>query len=192
MHELAIQITQNNLKDLQVRDVSLILMHMMFACVMSITLALWLIVPAWLSTALVVHLFSPTIGILLSRRRRRPPKHPTAGSPRRQRRRRRLRSPKNCDYDANIEVTRDEVRGEFIRDPVATEMFMSDDTPTDVQRYLYLEACRRAKLRKQKILGRTENDLFASPRNPPPGFDVTAENFWIQPDGDEQAPPHNS
>ncbi len=70
------------------------------------------------------------------------------------------------------EVTRDDIRRELLRDPVAAELFLDDDTPEDVQRYLYLEAERRAMLRKCNRLDDDENDLFAPPRRPgpDPGF----------------------
>ena len=69
-------------------------------------------------------------------------------------------------------ITRDDIREELCRDPVATEMFMSDDTPEDVQRYLYLEAERRATMRRHQQLAEDENDFFAPPRSggPDPGF----------------------
>ncbi len=69
-------------------------------------------------------------------------------------------------------VTRDDIREELCRDPVAIDMFMDDDTPDDVQRYLYLEAERRAILRKRRQLADNENDFFAPPRRrgPDPGF----------------------
>ena len=69
-------------------------------------------------------------------------------------------------------VTKDDIRGEFYRDPVAVSMFTDDDTPEDVQRYLYLEAERRAIMRKRKQLADNENDFFAPPRRrgPDPGF----------------------
>ena len=69
-------------------------------------------------------------------------------------------------------VTKDDIREELCRDPVAVDMFMSDDTPSDVQRFLYLEAERRAILRKRKQLAENENDFFAPPRRPgpDPGF----------------------
>ncbi len=69
-------------------------------------------------------------------------------------------------------VTRDDIREELCRDPVAVEMFMSDSTPDDVQRYLYLEAERRAIMRRRKQLAESENDFFAPPRRPgqDPGF----------------------
>ncbi len=69
-------------------------------------------------------------------------------------------------------VTRKEIREEMCRDPVAIDMFMSDDTPSDVQRYLYLEAERRAMMRRLRQLSDTENDFFAPPEQPgpDPGF----------------------
>lgn len=69
-------------------------------------------------------------------------------------------------------VTRDDIRGELSRDPMAMSIFMGDDTPEDVQRYLFLEAERRAIMRKRKQLADNENDFFAPPRRsgPDPGF----------------------
>ena len=69
-------------------------------------------------------------------------------------------------------ITKDDIREELCRDPVAVEMFMNDGTPTDVQRYLYLEAERRAIMRKRRQLAHDENDFFAPPRRPgpDPGF----------------------
>ena len=69
-------------------------------------------------------------------------------------------------------VTKEDIREELCRDPVAVDMFMSDDTPNDVQRYLYLEAERRAIMRKRRQLADNENDFFAPPRRsgPDPGF----------------------
>ena len=69
-------------------------------------------------------------------------------------------------------VTKEDIREELCRDPVAVDMFMNDDTPNDVQRYLYLEAERRAIMRKRRQLADNENDFFAPPRRPgpDPGF----------------------
>ena len=69
-------------------------------------------------------------------------------------------------------VTKADIREELCRDPVAVDMFMSDSTPEDVQRYLYLEAERRAIMRKRQQLADNENDFFAPPRHPgpDPGF----------------------
>ena len=69
-------------------------------------------------------------------------------------------------------ITKNDIREELCRDPVAVEMFMSDHTPEDVQRYLYLEAERRAIMRKHRQLADNENDFFAPPRRPgpDPGF----------------------
>ena len=69
-------------------------------------------------------------------------------------------------------VTKDDIREELCRDPVAVDMFMSDSTPEDVQRYLYLEAERRAIMRRRRQLADNENDFFAAPRHPgpDPGF----------------------
>ena len=69
-------------------------------------------------------------------------------------------------------VTKDDIRHEILRDPVAAEMFMDDDTPDDVTQYLFLEAERRAMLRKCNRLDDDENDFFAPPRRPgpDPGF----------------------
>ena len=74
-----------------------------------------------------------------------------------------------CDGET---VTKNDIREELCRDPVAVDMFMSDSTPDDVQRYLYLEAERRAILRKRRQLADNENDFFAPPRRPgpDPGF----------------------
>lgn len=65
------------------------------------------------------------------------------------------------------EASRDEIRSELMRDPFATDLMCSDDTPDDVVRYLYLEAEQRVKLRKQGLLGEHENDLFAAPKHMP-------------------------
>lgn len=69
-------------------------------------------------------------------------------------------------------ITKDDIREELCRDPVALDMFMSDGTPDDVQRYLYLEAERRAIMRRRKQLADNETDFFAPPRRPgpDPGF----------------------
>ena len=69
-------------------------------------------------------------------------------------------------------ITKNDIREELCRDPVAIEMFMSDHTPEDVQRYLYLEAERRAIMRRRNQLTDGENDFFAPPRRPgpDPGF----------------------
>ena len=69
-------------------------------------------------------------------------------------------------------ITKDDIREELCRDPVAVDMFMSDSTPEDVQRYLYLEAERRAIMRRRRQLAAGENDFFAPPRRPgpDPGF----------------------
>ena len=69
-------------------------------------------------------------------------------------------------------VTKDDIREELCRDPVAVDMFMSDSTPEDIQRYLYLEAERRAIMRRRRQLADNENDFFAPPRRPgpDPGF----------------------
>ena len=69
-------------------------------------------------------------------------------------------------------ITKDDIREELCRDPVAMDMFMDDRTPEDVQRYLYLEAERRAVMRKRQQLADNENDFFAPPRRPgpDPGF----------------------
>lgn len=69
-------------------------------------------------------------------------------------------------------ITKEDIREELCRDPVAVDMFMNDSTPDDVQRYLYLEAERRAIMRKRKQLADHENDFFAPPRRPgpDPGF----------------------
>jgi len=69
-------------------------------------------------------------------------------------------------------VTKADIRRELMRDPVAADLFASDDTPEDVARYLFLEAERRAMLRKCNRLDDDENDFFAPPRRPgpDPGF----------------------
>ena len=69
-------------------------------------------------------------------------------------------------------ITKEDIREELSRDPVAVDMFMSDSTPEDIQRYLYLEAERRAIMRKRRQLADSENDFFAPPRRPgpDPGF----------------------
>lgn len=64
-------------------------------------------------------------------------------------------------------VTRDDIRSELMRDEFATELMCNDDTPEDVARYLYLEAERRARMRKQGVLAADENDLFSPPRHKP-------------------------
>ena len=64
-------------------------------------------------------------------------------------------------------VTRDDIRSELMRDAFATELMCKDDTPEDVVRYLYLEAERRAKMRKQGVLADAENDLFSPPQRKP-------------------------
>ena len=85
--------------------------------------------------------------------------------------RRRLAAVHSVSSSGDI-VTKDDIRHELLRDPVATDLFASDDTPEDVQRYLFLEAERRAMMRKRKQLDDDENDLFAPPRRPgpDPGF----------------------
>ena len=70
---------------------------------------------------------------------------------------------------SHVPVSRAEIRDEFIRDPAAARFMLDDDTPTDVLRYLYLEAERRARMRKVKLLDDSENDLFAPPRRGPNG-----------------------
>ena len=86
--------------------------------------------------------------------------------------RRRLRRQRRRAGRTGGDVTKDDIRNELVRDPVAMEMFMRDETPDDVQRYLYLEAERRALMRKQRILTDSETDFFAPPRRrgPDPGF----------------------
>ena len=76
------------------------------------------------------------------------------------------------------DVSRDEVRDEVMRDPKASHMFLDDDTPQDVQQYIFLEARRRAKMRKLGILGETDNDLFAPPNHPPDNFDPAEHDFF--------------
>lgn len=66
-------------------------------------------------------------------------------------------------------VTRDDIRLELMCDPFATELMCNDGTPDDVARYLYLEAERRARLRKRGVSVEDENDLFSKPHpNPEP------------------------
>ncbi len=69
-------------------------------------------------------------------------------------------------------ITKDDIREELGRDPVAMNLFMSDHTPSDVQRYLYLEAERRAIMRRSRQLAENESDFFAPPRRggDDPGF----------------------
>ena len=85
--------------------------------------------------------------------------------------RRRLAAVHSVSSSGDI-VTKDEIRHELMRDPVATDLFADDDTPEDVLRYLFLEAERRAVMRKRKQLADDENDFFAPPRRPgpDPGF----------------------
>ncbi|MCY3850107.1 MAG: hypothetical protein OXF75_04800 [Acidimicrobiaceae bacterium] len=64
-------------------------------------------------------------------------------------------------------VTRDDIRSELMRDAFATELMCSEETPEDVARYLYLEAERRARLRKQGVSVEDENDLFSKPHPDP-------------------------
>lgn len=64
-------------------------------------------------------------------------------------------------------VSRDDIRSELMRDAFATELMCNDDTPEDVVRYLYLEAERRAKMRKDGVLADDENDLFSPPHHNP-------------------------
>lgn len=64
-------------------------------------------------------------------------------------------------------VTRDDIRTELMLDPFATELMCNDETPDDVARYLYLEAERRARLRKQGVSLEDENDLFSKPHPKP-------------------------
>ena len=61
-------------------------------------------------------------------------------------------------------MTRDDIRSELMRDAFATDLMCNDDTPDDVVRYLYLEAERRAKMRKEGVLADNENDLFSPPQ----------------------------
>ena len=85
--------------------------------------------------------------------------------------RRRLKKVRVVGPDGTV-VTKDDIRHELMRDPVAAELFTSDDTPDDVARYLFLEAERRAMLRKCNRLDDDETDFFAPPRRggPDPGF----------------------
>ena len=86
--------------------------------------------------------------------------------------RRRLRKVRAVGPNGTV-VTKDDIRRELMRDPaVAADLFTSDDTPEDVARYLFLEAERRAMLRKCNRLDDDENDFFAPPRRPgpDPGF----------------------
>ncbi len=64
-------------------------------------------------------------------------------------------------------VTRDDIRSELMSDAFATELMCNDGTSEDVARYLYLEAERRARMRKQGVLPNDENDLFSPPRHRP-------------------------
>ncbi len=77
---------------------------------------------------------------------------------------RNIRKSSGSSTDENA-VTRDDIRSELMRDPFATDLMCNDDTSDDVVRYLYLEAERRVKLRKQGILGDHENDLFSPPHH---------------------------
>ena len=85
--------------------------------------------------------------------------------------RRKLKKVRAVGPDGTV-VTKDDIRHELMRDPVASDLFASDDTPDDVARYLFLEAERRAMLRKCNRLDDDENDFFAPPRRsgPDPGF----------------------
>ena len=85
--------------------------------------------------------------------------------------RRKLKKVRSVGPDGTV-VTKDDIRHELMRDPVAGDLFASDDTPDDVARYLFLEAERRAMLRKCNRLDDDENDFFAPPRHggPDPGF----------------------
>ncbi len=77
-----------------------------------------------------------------------------------------------ADAEAAIddEVTSEEIRSELMRDPAALKLMVADSTPEDVQRYLFLEAYRRARYRKMKLLDDSENDLFAKPRRLRPDY----------------------
>ncbi|MCY4069602.1 MAG: hypothetical protein OXE79_10945 [Acidimicrobiaceae bacterium] len=99
-----------------------------------------------------------------------------ASMARRRRRRRRVRRRRSGSGRPGS-VTRKDIREEMCRDPVAVDMFMSDDTPRDVQRYLYMEAGRRAMMRKRSQLSDEENDFFAPPLRPcpDPGFTGCAD-----------------
>lgn len=70
----------------------------------------------------------------------------------------------------DAEITSEEIRSELMRDPAATKLMVADSTPEDVQRYIFLEAYRRARYRKMKLLDESENDLFAKPRRLRPGY----------------------
>ena len=85
--------------------------------------------------------------------------------------RRRIRRERAGRVDGRT-IAKDDIREELCRDPVAMDMFMDDRTPEDVQRYLYLEAERRAIMRRRRQLADNENDFFAPPRRPgpDPGF----------------------
>ena len=85
--------------------------------------------------------------------------------------RRKLAKVRAIGLDGTV-VTKDDIRRELMRDPVAVDLFTSDDTSEDVARYLFLEAERRAMLRKRNRLDDDENDFFAPPRRsgPDPGF----------------------
>ncbi len=85
--------------------------------------------------------------------------------------RRKLKKVRAVGPDGTV-VTKDDIRRELMRDPVAADLFTSDDTPEDVAQYLFLEAERRAMLRKCNRLDDDENDFFAPPRRggPDPGF----------------------
>lgn len=93
------------------------------------------------------------------------------GTVRTSRRRARTASSQTVTSDNGVAsdngVTRDDIRAELLRDAFATELMCNDDTPDDVARYLYLEAERRARLRKQGVAVENENDLFSKPHDNP-------------------------
>ncbi len=64
-------------------------------------------------------------------------------------------------------VTRDDIRAELMCDVFAVELMSKDETPDDVARYLYMEAERRARMRKQGVLPEDEKDLFSTPQSKP-------------------------
>lgn len=77
----------------------------------------------------------------------------------------RVPSKKTSNTSNSGDVTRDDIRAELLRDTFATELMCDDDTPDDVARYLYLEAERRARLRKQGVDVEDDTDLFSRPHD---------------------------